>query len=91
MGTIGKGDGVKPIKTVGSYWPYATSVFAYIRRAMPYFESKSLSPNELYAVTAYILNLNGLVGENEVMDKTTLPKVQMPNRDGFFQWKRGTP
>ena len=46
---------------------------------MPYFESKSLSPNELYAVTAYILNLNGLVGENEVMDKTTLPKVQMPN------------
>lgn len=91
IGTIGKGDEVKPIKTVGSYWPYATSVFAYIRRAMPYFETKSLTPNELYAVTAYILQLNGIVGENDVMDKTTLPKVQMPNKDGFFRWTPGTP
>jgi cytochrome c len=91
IGTIGKGDEVKPIKTVGSYWPYATSVFAYIRRAMPYFDTKSLSPDELYAVTAYILQLNGLIGEKDTMDKNTLPKVQMPNKDGFFQWSRGTP
>jgi cytochrome c len=90
-GTIGKGEHQKPLKTVGSFWPYATSVFAYIRRAMPYFESKSLTPDELYAVTAYMLQLNGLIGENDVMDKSTLPKVAMPNKDGFFQWKPGTP
>jgi len=74
----------RPIKTVGSYWPYATSVFAYIRRSMPFTEPKSLTPDETYAVTAYLLQLNGIIKSNEVMNAQTLPKVRMPNRDGFF-------
>jgi cytochrome c len=89
QGTItGSADG-RPIKTIGSYWPYATSVFAYIRRSMPFYDTKSLSNDELYSVTAYLLALNGLVGDNDTMDAKTLPKVQMPNRDNFFRWKRG--
>ena len=52
----------RPVKTVGSYWPYATTLFDYIRRAMPYNEPKSLTSDEVYAVSAYILNLNGLIG-----------------------------
>ena len=79
----------RPLKTVGSFWPYATSVFAYARRSMPFYNSKSLSNDELYATTAYILYLNGLIGENDVMKAQTLAKVQMPNRDGFFPFKRG--
>ena len=90
IGTIGKGDHHKPLKTVASFWPYATSVFAYVRRSMPYWESKSLTPDELYAVTAYILALDNIIGQNDVMDKSTLPKVQMPNKDGFFRWTPGT-
>ena len=78
-----------PVKTVGSYWPYATTLFDYIRRAMPYYESKSLSDDEVYAVAAYILSLNGIVGEDDVMDAKTLPKVQMPNREGFVAFTRG--
>lgn len=89
FGTIGKGDHVKPVKTVGSFWPYATSVFAYIRRAMPYYDSKSLNPDQLYALTAYVLQINGLIGEADVMNAETLPRVQMPNRDGFYRWSRG--
>jgi cytochrome c len=79
----------KPLKTVGSFWPYATSVFAYTRRSMPFYNAKSLSNDELYAVTAYILHLNGIIGENETMTAETLPKVRMPNRDGFYPFKRG--
>jgi mono/diheme cytochrome c family protein len=89
QGTIVGSADVRPIKTIGSYWPYATSVFAYIRRSMPFYNAKSLSNDELYAVTAYLLQLNGLIGENDVMNAQTLPKVQMSNRDGFFLWKRG--
>src|SRR5581483_6598164 len=66
----------RPIKTVGSYWPYATSVFAYIRRSMPFTEPKSLTPDETYAVTAYLLQLNGIIKSNEVMNAQTLPKVR---------------
>jgi cytochrome c len=77
------------VKTVGSYWPYATTVFDYVRRAMPYTESKSLSPDEVYAVAAYILNLNGVIGEADTMDPQTLPKVKMPNREGFVPFARG--
>jgi cytochrome c len=79
----------KPLKTVGSFWPYATSVFAYTRRSMPFYSSKSLTNDELYAATAYVLYVNGLVGENDVMNAQTLPRVQMPNRDGFVPFKRG--
>ena len=78
-----------PIKTVGSYWPYATTVFDYVRRAMPYNESKTLSPDEIYAVAAYILNLNGIIGDTDVITAQTLPNVKMPNRDGFIPFHRG--
>lgn len=74
----------KPIKTVGSYWPYATTLFDYIRRAMPYQAPGSLSVDETYAVSAYILSLNGLLPEDGKLDKTSLPKIEMPNRDGFI-------
>ena len=77
-----------PIKTVGSFWPYATTLFDYVRRAMPFQESKSLTADELYAVSAYILNLNGIVGSNDVIDAQSLPKVRMPNRDGFILFPR---
>ena len=77
-----------PIKTVGSYWPYATTLFDYVRRAMPFQESKSLTADELYAVSAYVLNLNGVIGPNDVIDAVSLPKVRMPNRDGFITFPR---
>lgn len=73
----------KPVKTVGSYWPYATTLFDYIRRAMPHPSPQSLSNEEVYAVTAYILHLNGLLPENAALDSKTLPSVRMPNRDNF--------
>ena len=72
-----------PVKTIGSYWPYATTVFDYVRRAMPYPAPHSLSDAEAYAVTAYLLHLNGIIGADEVMDATSLPTVKMPNRGGF--------
>ena len=72
-----------PVRTIGSYWPYATTVFDYVRRAMPYPAPHSLTDAEAYAVTAYWLNLNGMIGADEVMDATSLPRVKMPNREGF--------
>jgi cytochrome c len=74
----------KPIKTVGSYWPYATTLFDYIHRAMPYPAPGSLSVDDTYAVAAYILSLNGIVPADGKLDKDSLPKVQMPNRNGFM-------
>jgi cytochrome c len=71
------------VRTVGSYWPYATTLFDYIRRAMPYVQPQSLTPDEIYGLAAYILYLNGIVAETDVMNATTLPKVKMPNRDSF--------
>lgn len=73
----------KPVKTVGSFWPYATTVWDYINRAMPFDQPGSLRPPEVYALVAYILNLNGIIGTDQVMDAKSLPKVKMPNRDGF--------
>src|SRR5882672_12629645 len=87
----GKGSlaaGQAPVKTVGSYWPYATTLFDYIRRAMPFVDSKSLTSDEIYAVSAYILNLNGIIGESDAMDAQSLAKVRMPNRDGFIPFPR---
>jgi len=78
-----------PVKTVGSYWPYATTLFDYIRRAMPFNESKSLTKDEVYGVVAYLLNLNGVIPEGETMNAQSLPKVAMPNRDGFITFTRG--
>jgi cytochrome c len=74
-----------PVKTVGSYWPYATTLFDYIRRAMPVPQPQSLTNDEVYALCAYILNLNGVVGDKAVINAATLPKVKMPNRANFFQ------
>ena len=74
----------KPLKTVGSYWPYATTLYDYIHRAMPFKDPGSLTPNQVYAVTAYILQLNGIIPATEKMTAETLPKVKMPNRDGFI-------
>src|SRR5436190_898043 len=71
-------------KTIPNYWPYSTTLFDFIRRAMPYQAPKSLTDNEVYAVTAYILALNKLIGEGDVIDAQSLPKVQMPNRDNFI-------
>jgi cytochrome c len=80
-GTLAAGQ--VPVRTVGSFWPYATTLFDYVRRAMPLNESKSLGSDETYAVVAYILQLNGVIAENDTLDDQTLPLVQMPNRDGF--------
>lgn len=73
-----------PVKTVGSYWPYATTLFDYSRRTMPYTAPLSLSNDDYYAITAYILNMNDIIADGAVMDKSTLAKVVMPNRDGFL-------
>jgi len=78
-----------PVKTVGSYWPYATTLFDYIRRAMPLPESKSLKDDEVYALAAYILAQNKIIGEDDVMDARSLPQVKMPNREGFVRFERG--
>ena len=73
----------KPIRTIGSFWQYAPTLWSYIRRAQPFNNPGSLTPDQVYAVTAYLLHRNGIIGEQDVMDATTLPRVQMPNRDGF--------
>ena len=75
--------GPRPQKTVGSYWPYATTVFDYIRRAMPFQTPDSLSNDETYAVTAYVLFVNDIITEDAEMNADTLPRVEMPNRDNF--------
>ena len=80
----------KPLKTVGSYWPYATTVFDYVNRAMPFKDPGSLTSDQVYAVVAHVLRLNGIAGENDVMDAKSLPKVMMPNRDGFIRDPRVT-
>lgn len=91
-GVQGVGDrlvGTEPIdstgwnRTIGNFWPYATSVFDYIRRAMPFDRPGTLSDEEVYALTAYLLHLNGIVPANAVMDAATLPRVTMPARDRF--------
>jgi cytochrome c len=80
-GTLASHD---PVKTVGSYYPYLSSVFDYIRRAMPFGDAQSLTNDELYAVTAYVLSLNDIVDDNFVLSKETWNKVKMPNEGGFF-------
>jgi cytochrome c len=72
-----------PVRTVGSYWPYATTLFDFVRRAMPFNAPESLTADQVYAVTAYVLSLNGIVPDNTVLDATNLPKIAMPNRNGF--------
>lgn len=80
QGTIGT---ARPIRTVGSFWPYAPTLFDYIRRAMPQNAPQSLSDEDVYAVSAYVLNLNGLVGADATLDAKSLAAIKMPNRDKF--------
>jgi cytochrome c len=75
----------RPLKTVGSFWPYAATLWDYLNRAMPYDRPGSLTPDDVYAVTAYVLFLNGIVGERDSLTQETLPRVQMPNREGFVR------
>jgi S-disulfanyl-L-cysteine oxidoreductase SoxD len=70
-------------KTIANYWPYATTLFDFIRRAMPFPAPRTLSDDQVYALVAYILSENKLIGEGDVMTAQTLPKVRMPNRDNF--------
>jgi len=89
VGGIGSlAPGNTPVRTVGSYWPYATTLFDYVRRAMPFPEPKSLTNDEVYAVSAYILSLNGIIAADDVLDARSLPNVKMPNRDGFIRFPR---
>jgi S-disulfanyl-L-cysteine oxidoreductase SoxD len=73
----------KPVRTVGSFWPYAPTLFDYIRRAMPQTAPQSLSNEDVYAVSAYVLNLNGLLPDNATLDARSLAAIKMPNRDKF--------
>lgn len=87
-GGIGSLTTPRPQKTIGSYWPYATTLFDYVRRAMPYQAPGSLSASEIYAVSAYLLYENGLVPAGAVLDADSLARVRMPNREGFRQAPR---
>jgi cytochrome c len=86
VGGIGTLATANPVRTVGSYWPYATTLFDFVRRAMPTTAPMSLTDDEVYAVSAYILNLNGIIAADAVMDARTLPQVKMPNREGFVDY-----
>jgi cytochrome c len=79
---VGRDQGVK---TIGSYWPYATTLYDYTARSMPFFQPGTLTPNEVYSVVAYLLHLNEIVPETAVMDAATLPSVKMPARDKFVK------
>ncbi len=81
QGTLTTG---KPIKTIGSYWPYATTLYDFINRAMPFNAPGSLNPDEIYSVIAWLLFQNGIIKEEAVIDARTLPQIQMPNRNGFI-------
>ena len=83
VGGLGTLRDKKPEKTVGSFWPYATTLFDFVHRAMPLNAPQSLTPDEVYAVSAYVLFLNGIVSQDATLDADTLAKIKMPNRDGF--------
>lgn len=82
-GGIGSLASDRPVRTVGSYWPYATTLFDYIRRAMPLHAPQSLNAQQVYALSGYLLRLNGLLAEDAMVDAQTLVRLRMPNRDGF--------
>lgn len=85
-GGIGTMGSAKPVKTPVSYWPSATTIFDYVRRAMPLQTPESLTNDDVYAVTAYILSIDGVVPKDAVLDAKSLPQVKMPNRDGFVSY-----
>jgi len=83
IGGAGTLTSLHPKMTTGSYWPFATTVFDYIRRAMPRYQEGSLKNDEVYSLTAFILFRDEIIKEEDVIDAQTLPKIKMPNRDGF--------
>ena len=84
-GTLVNNDPTKPpVKTIESYWPYTTTIFDYVKRAMPLTAPNSLTDDEVYAVTAYILSEAKIIAPDAVLDAKSLPAVKMPNRDGFI-------
>jgi len=85
-GGVGTLASARPVKTPISFWPSATTLFDYIRRAMPITAPQTLTNNEAYAVTAYLLSIDGVVAKDAVLDAKSLPQVKMPNRDGFVRW-----
>ena len=76
--------GIETTKTIANFWGYSTTAFDFIRRAMPFQAPRTLTNDEVYALVAYLLALNKIIPENQVMDAKTLPQVKMPNRDGFI-------
>ena len=90
-GGVGSLKADRPDKTVGSFWPAPTTLFDYIRRAMPYGNAQSLEPDDLYALTAYVLHMNDVIRDPEQdLDEKTLAAVKMPNAGGFFDDDRET-
>jgi|SanBayMetagenome_1026888.scaffolds.fasta_scaffold42694_2 cytochrome c len=85
-GGAGSLTGKTPSRTIGSFWPHATTLYDYINRAMPWDRPQSLRPDEVYALTAFLLNLNGVVGADTTLDARALMQVKMPNRGGFVAW-----
>ena len=77
-------NGIETPKTIANFWGYSTIIFDFTRRAMPFQQPRTLTNDEVYALTAYILALNKIIDDNDVMNAETLPKVKMPNRDGFM-------
>jgi S-disulfanyl-L-cysteine oxidoreductase SoxD len=73
----------RPVRTVASFWPYATTLYDYVYRAMPFMAPQSLTPDETYAIVAYVLFLDQIVPQNTVLDAKSLPRVKMPNANGF--------
>ena len=85
VGGAGSLDRSAPKKSVGSFWPYATTLFDYVRRAMPHEQPQSLTAEQVYALTAFVLNRNGIVADDATLDAAALVSIQMPNRNGFFR------
>jgi mono/diheme cytochrome c family protein len=84
VGGAALASGIETTKTIGNFWGYSTTVFDFVRRAMPFQQPRTLKDDEVYALTAYLLALNKIIAENEVMNAKTLPQVNMPNREGFI-------
>jgi S-disulfanyl-L-cysteine oxidoreductase SoxD len=93
VGGIGSLTTLQPLKTIGSYYPYPTTIWDYINRSMPWDQPSSLSPAEVYSVVAFLFYRNGIIKQSDALDATSLPKIEMPNRNGFFparpEWKPG--
>ena len=95
VGGVGSLGTDRPVRTVGSYYLYATTIWDYVNRSLPMYQEGSLKPDEVYALTAFLLFRNGIIQEGDVIDGKSLPKIQMPNRDGFVppkpEWKKPVP